>query len=63
MEISLETFATCRVALAQMMLLAPNEPKFRRAFNALRQALIDENDSTQSIIEASRQPALLRAQI
>ena len=62
MDISLETFATCRVALAKQMLAEPENTRLRTAFNALRQALIEENDSTQSIIEQSRLPAFTRLQ-
>jgi hypothetical protein len=61
-NIDLDTYCTCRVALAIAMLKEPNDPKFRKAFNALRQALIDEDNSAHAIIAASRVPALLQRQ-
>jgi hypothetical protein len=63
MNIDLDTYVAARVALAMAMFKEPNDPKFRKAFNALRQALVDENNSAQAIIAASRLPALLRQQI
>jgi hypothetical protein len=62
-NIDLTTYCICRVVLAEKMLANPADEKFRKAFNALRQALIDENESTQTIVAASREPALLRRQI
>jgi len=59
MNIDLECYVIARVALAQMMLLAPNEPKYRRAFNALRQALIEENERLE---RQGALPALVRLQ-
>lgn len=44
MNIDLDTYITCRVALAVAMLKDPGNPKYRKAFNALRQSLIDENE-------------------
>ena len=44
MNIDLDTYIACRVALAIAMLREPANPKHRKAFNALRQALLDENE-------------------
>lgn len=45
MNVSLDTYVVCRVALAHMMLLEPHNTKYRVAFDALRQSLVDENDT------------------
>jgi hypothetical protein len=44
MTIDLDTYCVCRVALAIAMLKEPGDPKFRKAFNALRQSLVEENE-------------------
>jgi hypothetical protein len=62
MTIDLDTYIAARVALAMAMLREPANPKHRIAFNALRQALIDEDNSAHAIIAKSREPALLRPQ-
>lgn len=66
MNIDLETYIVCRVALAAAKLANPSEEKYAKAFNALRQALIDENErelnSTENLITASKRPALVRSQ-
>jgi len=66
MIIDLETYIVCRVALAAAKLANPGEAKYAKAFDALRQALVDENErelnSTENIITASRRPALVRSQ-
>jgi hypothetical protein len=61
-NVDLDTYCVCRIALAIAMLKEPHDPKFRKAFNALRQALIDEDNSAHAIIAASRIPALTRLQ-
>ncbi len=66
MQISLDTYLSCRIALAMAMLAEPGNPKHRKAYVALHAALCDdserEHDSTRDLIAASHGPALTRKQ-
>jgi hypothetical protein len=56
----LEAYCICRIALAEKMLRS-NDPRLKAAFNELRAEMFKTD--TERLIEASRVPALLRAQI
>jgi hypothetical protein len=57
---SLEAYCICRVALAEKMLRDP-DPRLKAAFAELRAEMFKTD--TERLIDASRVPSLLRAQI
>ena len=61
MPIDLDTYCACRIALAMAILAEPGNPRHRRAFNALHDALVNENDCA---VQADAMPTsmLLRKQ-
>jgi hypothetical protein len=59
MTLSLESYCVLRIALAEKILRDP-DPRLRVAYTELRQEMFRE--TTQTIIDASREPAFLRPQ-
>lgn len=60
MNLSLESYCAIRIALAEKM-LRDSDPRLRIAFTELRREMFKE--TTQSIIAASYEPALLKRQV
>jgi len=65
-NIDLDAYVNCRIALAMAMLAEPNNPKHRKTYVALHDALMADADrdvaSTQDLIGASQVPMLLQRQ-
>lgn len=59
MRITLEVYCICRVVLAEKMIANPSDEKYAKAFNALRQSLIEENEREA---QQDSLPQLLRRQ-
>ena len=64
MNLSLTAIASIRVALAMAKLQNPHDPRFVLAYHELlKQWAGDIDDETAALIDASRQPALLKRQV